>query len=100
MVEIHEPVRLLVVVEAQPALLRTVLARNADLGRLVQHRWIQMAAWAPDTAELTLFSRRGLERYEPESTSLPPVATSAEWYGGRRDFLPCARIDRGIGSTA
>jgi uncharacterized protein YbcC (UPF0753/DUF2309 family) len=100
MVEIHEPVRLLVVVEAQPALLRTILARNADLGRLVQHRWIQMAAWTPDTAEITLFTRRGLERHEVESTSLPEAATSADWYGGRRGFLPCARIHHGAERAA
>jgi hypothetical protein len=81
-----------VVVEATPEDLRRIVARNHDIARLLQHRWIQMAAWGPGTAEITVFGRRGVARHEPESTELPRVARSQDWYGGRRGFLPCARI--------
>jgi uncharacterized protein YbcC (UPF0753/DUF2309 family) len=100
MVEIHEPVRLLVLVETGPDLLRRVVAQNGDLARLVQNQWIQMGAWTPDAAETWLFTRRGLVRHEPESTELPRVARSADWYGGRRDFLPCARVVATAGDLA
>jgi uncharacterized protein YbcC (UPF0753/DUF2309 family) len=92
MVEIHEPVRLLVVVDAAVDTLRRIVAANHDLARLVQNRWIQMAAWPPDGADLWRFTRRGFVRHEPESTDLPRAARSVDWYGGRRGFLRCARI--------
>jgi uncharacterized protein YbcC (UPF0753/DUF2309 family) len=100
MVEIHEPVRLLVVVDAAPDLLRRIIVRNDDLARSLQNRWIQVAAWSAATDEVSLFARRGLVRHEPESMELPRVAHSVDWYGGRRGFLPCARIDGGAESEA
>jgi uncharacterized protein YbcC (UPF0753/DUF2309 family) len=92
MVEIHEPVRLLVLVEAEPQQLRRIVARNSDLARLVQNRWIQMAAWTPDAGEIWLFTRHGLTRHVPETAELPQVERSVDWYGGRRGFVPSARI--------
>jgi hypothetical protein len=92
MVEIHEPVRLLVIVEATPELLRRVVARNDDLARLLQNRWIQMAAWSPGTVDIAPFTRRGFVRHDPAPIELPRVARSRDWYRGRRGFLPCARI--------
>jgi hypothetical protein len=96
MVEIHEPVRLLVIVEATPDLLRRIVGQNDDLARLLQNGWIQMAAWTPGTAQMALFTRHGFVPHEPESAGLPQVASSVDWYGGRRGFLPCARI---VGAT-
>jgi uncharacterized protein YbcC (UPF0753/DUF2309 family) len=92
MVEIHEPVRLLVVVEAAVDTLRRVVAANHDLARLVQNRWIQMAAWPSDGADLFRFTRNGVVRHEPQSCDLPCVARSVDWYGGQRGFLRCARV--------
>lgn len=92
MVEIHEPVRLLIVVEAPPDLLRRIVGQNHDLARLVQNRWIQLAAWRPGTAEICVFTRGGPVPHTPASTALPRAARSADWYGGRRGFVPCADI--------
>ena len=92
MVEIHEPVRVLIVVEATPDRLRQIVAANDDLARLLQNRWIQMAAWNPATAELASFTRRGFVLHRREETELPRAASSRAWYGGRRGFLPYASI--------
>lgn len=95
MVEIHEPVRLLVVVDAPPERLRRIVGQNHDIACLVQNRWIQLAAWHPDSADITWFARRGPVRYEPATTRLPRAASSIDWYGGRRGFLPYAVIGGG-----
>ena len=96
MVEVHEPVRLLVVVEATPDRLRRIISHNDDLARLLQNRWIRVAAWSPESGELSLFTSRGLVRHEFGPVELPSAARSVDWYGGKRDFLPCARI---VGAT-
>jgi uncharacterized protein YbcC (UPF0753/DUF2309 family) len=95
MTEIHEPLRLLLVMETTPAVLRRILARNASLARLVRNRWIQAATLSPDSAELFAFGRGGLSRYEPESLELPVVPASEDWYRGHREWLPCARVAAG-----
>ena len=92
MVEIHEPVRVLIVVEAEPDRLRRIVAANDDLGRLLQNRWIQLGSWNPATGELAAFTRRGFAPHRREETELPRAASSRDWYGGRRGFLPYASI--------
>jgi len=92
MVEIHEPVRVLIVVEAEAGRLRRIVAGHDDLARLLQHRWIQMASWSPVTAELASFTQRGLVMHRRETSELPRAASSRAWYGGRRGFLPYACI--------
>ena len=93
MVEIHEPVRLLLVMETTPELLLQVLTRSPGLARLVRNRWIQAATLAPDSHEIRVFGPEGLARYAPESTELPSSAASVDRYRGRREWVPCARIE-------
>jgi hypothetical protein len=92
MVEIHEPVRLLCVVEARPALLQRVLEGNPELHRLARNRWIRVAALDPDSAALQVLGPGGFAPHAPEMNRLPEAGGSADWTRGRRDHLPCARI--------
>jgi len=92
MTEIHEPVRLTAVIEARPALLTRLLAVHPVLGPLVAGRWLRVAAMDPDSGALTIVGAAGLRPHDRESSELPVVAESADWYRGRRDHLPCARV--------
>ena len=61
MVEVHEPVRVALVVEAEVSALRRVLARSDALRRLVDHEWLYLAALDPGgdaIVELTSTSAR------------------------------------------
>jgi hypothetical protein len=97
MVEIHEPVRLLCVVETRPEVLAGVVARTPALARLVHHRWIQVAALAPDSNTIQVLGRDGFVVHTPATTELPRVPASADWYRGHREHLPPARI---VGESA
>jgi uncharacterized protein YbcC (UPF0753/DUF2309 family) len=92
MVEIHEPVRLLTVVEAEPDRLLGVLGGRPDLRRLVEHRWLQLVAWSPSTGALHVFERGAFVRYRPASLHLAEAPSSVEHYRGARGHLPCVRI--------
>jgi hypothetical protein len=50
MVEIHEPMRLLVVVEQTPAVLTAILNRQPPLQELINNGWIILASKNPSTA--------------------------------------------------
>ena len=90
MVEIHEPTRLSIVVEAPRSRLSRVLEQNAGIDRLVRNRWI----WLACLEEGTLWELRpdGYVRHEPRQP-LPAIAGgSAAWYQGKRGFLPPVEI--------
>jgi uncharacterized protein YbcC (UPF0753/DUF2309 family) len=92
MVEIHEPVRLLMIVESSPHVLQDILQRNDALRRLCDHQWMQLATLSPQSDEIFVYTRNGFARYEPESPQLPVVMASIDWYRHRREHLGFARI--------
>jgi uncharacterized protein YbcC (UPF0753/DUF2309 family) len=96
MVEIHEPVRLLTVVETTPAAMLRLIARNEDLGRLVRNAWVQVAVLDPQSSRIELFEGGGFFPYRPRADRLPTAGSSVGWYRGWRDHLEFAEIlDRG-----
>ncbi|MGD9721248.1 MAG: DUF2309 domain-containing protein [Pirellulales bacterium] len=92
MVEIHEPVRILFVIETTPAAIDEVLTRNEALNRLVRNEWVQLATIDPSGPRIQWFRRGRFEPYQTEHAALPIVASSLDWYRGWRDHLGCAAI--------
>jgi len=92
MVEIHEPVRLLVVIDAAPERILAAAEAVPAVKRLVVNRWIQLVSWHPRTGALAVFADGGFVPYVPERTDIPVVERSVSWYAGRRDHLPPARV--------
>lgn len=92
MVEIHEPMRLLVVVEQAPAVLSAILERQPALQELIGNGWINFAAQHPSTAELSRYCpRRGWLAWSGAAV-LPQVGRSADWFAGERGPLPPALL--------
>ncbi|MDC0723036.1 DUF2309 domain-containing protein [Nannocystis bainbridge] len=93
MTEIHEPVRLHLVVEATPATLLAIAGRQPIVAELVTNEWLRLCAVDPDTRAIQVFDARfGFRPYTPVSAGLPRVARSGDWYAGRDGFLPPALI--------
>jgi hypothetical protein len=92
MVEIHEPVRLLTVVESTPAMLSAVAERMPQIGELIHNRWIQLVTVDPGDGRARVFEDGRFVPFVPERTPLPEVQTSAHWYTGHAEHLPVARV--------
>lgn len=92
MVEIHEPMRLLVVVEQTPAVLTAILQRQPALQELIGNAWITLAAKSPDSAAIELY--RPGHGWVPWSgpSVLPQAARSADWFAGESAPLAPAII--------
>jgi uncharacterized protein YbcC (UPF0753/DUF2309 family) len=97
MVEIHEPVRLLTIVEAKTPMLEKVLASETDLAALVRNGWIQLVAWDPDSEALAVYRKGRFVRHTPENPTIPVVRRSAEFYSGKRGHLGLAHLTAGLG---
>ena len=93
MVEIHEPVRLLNLIETTPEAMGQILERNPGIGRLCCNGWVQLAVLHPATRQIYLYHNGRFQEYQPQTSSLPVVASSVDWYRGWRDHLGFARIE-------
>ncbi len=97
MLEIHEPVRLLLVIEAPRDRVAAVLAASPALAQLVDNRWVRLAVLDPESSEVEVYERGIYRRYEPHSAELSITASSRQWYGNERGPVPPAAISTGAG---
>ncbi len=92
MVEIHEPVRLLIICETTPEVMIDVLKQNPALGSMAANGWIQLAVLSPDSSELSVYQSNTFVPYTPAAKSLPTAHSSLDWYRGWREHLEFAEI--------
>ncbi|WP_226645798.1 DUF2309 domain-containing protein [Microbulbifer variabilis] len=92
MVEIHEPVRLLLVVEAKLQILEKILNRAPALARLINNHWIQLVALDPDSEACSVYTEQGFRPYILQKTQLVECENSRDYYLGHRDHLPPAHV--------
>jgi uncharacterized protein len=92
MVEIHEPVRLLFVIETTSAAMLAIMAQNAAINTMVRNKWVQVALQHPTTGELSLFNNSAFVPYQGDVDPLPVASNSLAWYGGWRERLEFAEI--------
>jgi hypothetical protein len=92
MVEIHEPVRILFVVETTPDRLGNAIDSIPSLKELVENEWIRIATIDPGSGRVHVRRRSGFEEFNDRLERLPVTLSSAEWYSGRLQHLPMAWI--------
>ncbi len=96
MVEIHEPMRLLTVVESKPEVLLAIARRQPKaVGELVLNAWMQLVTIDPDDGTISRYvpSKGAFVRWEPRGGPVPIVRSSMAHYTGERGCLPLALID-------
>ena len=92
MVEIHEPVRILFVVETTPERIEKLINANASLKRLAENRWIRIATIDPVSGRVHVRRNNGFEEFHEALERLPVALSSHEWYTGKLQHLPMAWI--------
>ena len=92
MVELHEPMRLLLIVDATPESLLAVAGRQAEVAELVVKEWVQLVSVHPETGAMMFFENGGFVPYEPSPTLLPVVEYSPEWHMRTRVHITPALV--------
>ncbi len=92
MVELHEPVRILFIIETTPEAMLSVMERNAAIRQLVNNEWVQLAVLDPHSAAIQVYRRGRFEPHHSETMDLPVMQSSVDWYRGWRDHLGYASI--------
>jgi uncharacterized protein YbcC (UPF0753/DUF2309 family) len=93
MVEIHEPVRLLNIIEAAPEVMLRILDRSPGIGRLCRNGWCHLAVIHPATRQVSVYRDGRFHNYWPQAAALPKAPSSVDWYRGWRDHLELAEIE-------
>jgi uncharacterized protein len=96
MVEIHEPVRILFVVETQPEVILSIMSKNPLIDTYIRNEWVQIATLDPNSPNIQVFTQSGFHPYTPSEATLPNSETSLDWYRGWREHLGFARIESGM----
>jgi uncharacterized protein YbcC (UPF0753/DUF2309 family) len=101
MVEIHEPVRILFVIESTPDRIFKTIRQSSLNWEFLSNRWIRLAAQDPiDPTIIHIYRGEGnWERLEGDEEVLHHAPSSIEWYRGHIEHLPIARIGRATTMT-
>lgn len=91
-VEIHEPVRLLMVIETTPQGIELIMSRSEAVRNIIQNGWVQLALLDPDSNNILVYREGTFHVLQPSITDLPKAPTSADWYRGWREHLEFAQI--------
>ncbi|MGR8980733.1 MAG: DUF2309 domain-containing protein [Gammaproteobacteria bacterium] len=89
MVEIHEAMRLQVVVEAKTSVLEQIYHRQDSLRELIAGGWIYLSAMDPETGDISIFERgTGFVSWQAETGSLPVFENSRVYYQDQTQPMP------------
>ncbi len=101
MTEIHEAMRLQLIVEAKTAVLEAIYARQESLRELIAGGWILLSALDPDTGEIAVFERGvGFIPWHAETAELRVFANSTEYFRNRSLPMPPVLIQQNETQTA
>ena len=96
MIEIHEPMRLLLIVEATLEVLGGIYGRQPAIAELLDNEWVHLVAVDPQAGTFTLFvAGEGFVPWDERVPKIPVFETSHEYYRGREGFLPPVLIGSG-----
>lgn len=94
-VEIHEPLRLLFIIETTVDRMKSIMERDPNVGRILKNGWAHLALLDPESSDLWVLQNGEfhLQTIDKEQSELPKAKSSMDWYVGRRDHLDFALID-------
>ena len=78
MIEIHEPMRILVIIEAPKDRIMKIIDNHPRMKRMTYNLWMKLVIKDPETNEMLVFNGVGFDNYEGEEVILPQFKTSKE----------------------
>jgi len=93
MTELHEPMRLLVVLEAELKTVESIYHRQPEIRNLVDNEWLNLAVKNPQTAEIHQFKvGTGFILWDGKREPLAELRQSQNEYANKAGYIPPTRI--------
>ncbi len=89
MIEVHEPARLLIIIEQTREIIDTTLAKLGELKEWPDNNWVRMAACEPGSRNLYLYTKNGWQDIKfPDNLDLPEADRSEKIIAGHDKTIP------------
>jgi uncharacterized protein YbcC (UPF0753/DUF2309 family) len=73
MIEVHDPVRLLMIVEHYPAVVLQTIQTLPEVYEWFGHEWVHLIAMEPETGAFYYFKDHAFHRYAPKTHTVPEI---------------------------
>ncbi len=93
MVEIHDPLRLLMIVEQKPTVVMEVIQRNPNTKQWYENGWINLAILDPETKQIFIYKNQQLVAYEPLKKELERITNMHPIFEKSSDNLPIFNLN-------
>jgi uncharacterized protein YbcC (UPF0753/DUF2309 family) len=88
MVEIHEPVRLLLVIEHEPERIVELLEAEPQIAKVIRNHWVSVMAYSAETNTVQYLDHTGaFVPFEEQAAEVKSIPSSLPWVIGKRDHL-------------
>ena len=100
MIEVHDPLRLLVIVEHYPDVLLETIKRNPTTFEWFEKDWVKLAAVNPETKEIYIFNKDQFDAYVPIIKDIKAIHDTEGLFESSHDNLPVYLIkERSYGTV-
>jgi uncharacterized protein YbcC (UPF0753/DUF2309 family) len=88
MIEVHDPIRLLVMVEHHPDVVLNTIQRSPETYEWFINDWVKLVAIEPETHHLFVFDNGAFEPYEPLWQNIKSIHDLTPLFEAHQDNLP------------
>lgn len=88
MIEVHDPVRLLIVVEQLPQVILKTIQTDANTYEWFKNEWVHLVSVNPVTAEIQVFTNEEFVPYTPITTTLPKASSMEKLVEAYTENIP------------
>jgi len=94
MIEVHDPLRLLVIVEHFPQVVLDTIKLNQETYEWFKNDWVKLAVLHPETKEIFVFSDEKFDRYITDCQDVPVVENLEDLLESTHENLPIYLIKK------
>ena len=88
MIEMHDPLRLLMVVEHHPEVISTIIKSDENLYEWFINEWVVLVAIHPDNGQSFVFRDGIFVQYTPTQKTLPKAKSMASLFENTKENIP------------
>ena len=92
MVEIHEPLRCMTIVEHYPEIILETIQKNPSTFEWFKNEWVRLTAIHPETGEFYILKNGNFEFYKPFTKSIDNVEDMMDLIESSHDTIPVKLI--------
>lgn len=94
MIEVHDPVRLMVIVEHFPEIVLMAIQKEAPTYEWFLNEWVRIVAVHPDTHQLYLFKEGHFSLYQPTVKEVPVAPNLKSIFEDHEENLPVYELEK------